>query len=480
MITLDRFYIDGGWVAPDSSETMPIRTPATDRQIGTLAMGNATDADRAVQAAARAFESFSMTTKAERLALLHRLADATRARMEDLAQAMTAEMGAPITMSRAVQADAAIGHLDAFIAVLDRLETEETLPNGDILSREPIGVCGLITPWNWPINQIALKVIPALAAGATCVLKPSEHTPLSAQVYAEIVDAAGYPPGAFNLVQGDGPTVGAALSQHPDVAMMSFTGSTRGGSAVTRNAADSFKRVTLELGGKSPNLIFADADLERRVAEGVAACFFNTGQSCDAPTRMLVERSVYPRVLELAQAAAEATVVGDPAQEGDHLGPLFDGIQYDRVQAMIRQGMDAGARLLAGGLDRPSGLPEALQPGWFVRPTIFCDVTPDMAIWREEIFGPVLVITPFDTEDEAIRLANDTEYGLAAFIQTGSEDRALRVARRLRAGGIHINGRDADYGSPFGGFKHSGNGREGGVQGLEDYMEIKARPPFAA
>ena len=480
MITLDRFYIDGRWVAPVSTDTMAIRTPATNTAIGTLAMGNATDADRAVQAAERAFESFSMTTKAERRALLHRLADATRARLEDLAQAMTTEMGAPITMSRAVQADAAIGHLDAFIAALERLEEEETLPNGDILSREPIGVCGLITPWNWPINQIALKVIPALAAGATCVLKPSEHTPLSAQVYAEIVDAAGYPPGVFNLVQGDGPTLGAALSRHPDVAMMSFTGSTRGGNAVSRDAAQSFKRVTLELGGKSPNLIFADADLEKRVAEGVDACFFNTGQSCDAPTRMLVERSVYARVLELAQAAAEATPAGDPAQEGKHLGPLFDRIQYDRVQAMIRQGTDAGARLLAGGPGRPDGLAETLQSGWFVRPTIFCDVTPDMAIWREEIFGPVLVITPFDTEDEAIRLANDTEYGLAAFIQTGSEDRALRVARRLRAGGIHINGRDADYGSPFGGFKHSGNGREGGIQGLEDYMEIKVRPPFAA
>ncbi|RFU12139.1 aldehyde dehydrogenase family protein [Rhodobacteraceae bacterium W635] len=480
MIRLDTFYIDGGWVAPDATGTMPILSPASNRQVGTVAMGNATDVDRAVQAARRAFDTFSMTSKAERLALLHRLAEVTRARLDDLAHAITTEMGAPITMSRTVQADAGIGHLDAFIAALDRLDEEETLPNGDILSREPIGVCGLITPWNWPINQIALKVVPALAAGATCVLKPSEHTPLSAQVYAEIVHEAGYPAGVFNLVQGDGLTVGAALSRHPDVAMMSFTGSTRGGSAVSRDAADSFKRVTLELGGKSPNLVFADADLEARVAEGVAACFFNTGQSCDAPTRMLVERSVYPRVLELAKAAADATLAGDPEQEGDHIGPLFDEIQYDRVQAMIRAGLDAGARLLTGGPGRPGGLPEALQPGWFVRPTIFCDVTPEMVIWREEIFGPVLTLTPFDTEEEAIALANDTEYGLAAYIQTGSEDRALRVARRLRAGGIHINGRDADYGSPFGGFKHSGNGREGGVQGLEDYMEIKVRPPFAA
>ncbi|MEX1236360.1 MAG: aldehyde dehydrogenase family protein [Roseovarius sp.] len=480
MITLDKFYIDGGWVAPASDATMPILSPATNQRVGTLSMGNEADVDAAVQAAKRAFETFSMTSKDERLALLRRLAEVTRARMDDLAHAMTTEMGAPATMSREVQADAGIGHLEAFIDALEALDEEETLPNGDILSREPIGVCGLITPWNWPINQIALKVVPALAASATCVLKPSEHTPLSAQVYAEIVHEAGYPAGVFNLVQGDGPTVGAALSRHPDVAMMSFTGSTRGGSAVSRDAADDFKRVTLELGGKSPNLIFADADLDKRVAEGVDACFFNTGQSCDAPTRMLVERSVYPRVLELAEAAAKATVVGDPEQEGDHIGPLFDEIQYDRVQAMIDKGIDEGARLLSGGPGRPEGLPEALHAGWFVRPTIFCDVTPEMVIWREEIFGPVLVITPFDTEEEAITLANDTVYGLAAYIQTGSEDRARRVARRLRAGALHINGRDADYGSPFGGFKHSGNGREGGVYGLEDYMEIKVRPPFAA
>lgn len=478
MITLDKFYIEGGWVTPISTETMPILTPATNRKVGTVAMGNAADVERAVQAAKLAFETFSLTSKEERLALLHRLAEATRARIDDLARAMTTEMGAPITMSRAVQADAGIGHLEAFIAALETLDQEETLANGDILSREPIGVCGLITPWNWPINQIALKVIPALAAGATCVLKPSEHTPLSAHIYAEIVHDAGYPAGVFNLVQGDGPTVGAALSRHPDVAMMSFTGSTRGGSAVSRAAADSFKRVTLELGGKSPNLIFADADLDARVSEGVAACFFNTGQSCDAPTRMLVERRVYSRVLELAKAAADATLVGDPEQEGDHIGPLFDETQYHRVQAMIKTGLDEGARLLTGGPGRPAGLPETLQSGWFVRPTIFCDVTPEMVIWREEIFGPVLAITPFDTEEEAITLANDTQYGLAAFIQTGSEDRALRVARRLRAGGIHINGRDAGYGSPFGGFKHSGNGREGGLQGLEDYMEIKVRPSF--
>lgn len=479
MITLDKFYIDGDWVAPLSTATMPILTPSTNARIGTVALGTAADVDRAVAAAKSAFESFSLTSKAERLALLHRLANVTRARMGDLAEAITMEMGAPATMSRDVQAQAGLGHLLAFIAALESLEEEEILPNGDILSREPIGVCGLITPWNWPINQIALKVVPALATGSTCVLKPSEHTPLSAQVYAEIVHEAGYPAGVFNLVHGDGPTVGAALSRHPDVAMMSFTGSTRAGSAVSQDAAATIKRVTLELGGKSPNLVFADCDLETRVAEGVASCFYNTGQSCDAPTRMLVERSVYPQVLELARAAAEAQAVGNPHEEGDHIGPLFDRIQYERVQAMIQTGIDEGGRLLSGGRGRPASLPEALQTGWFVRPTIFCDVTPDMTLWREEVFGPVLVMTPFDTEEEAIALANDTVYGLAAYIQTGSEDRARRVVRRLRAGGIHINGRDADYGSPFGGFKHSGNGREGGLIGLEDYLELKVRPPFA-
>lgn len=480
MIFIDKFYIDGGWVAPASAATMPILTPSTNAPIGQLSLGNEADVNRAVAAAKAAFETYSLTSKAERLALLRRLAEVTRARMGDLGEAITKEMGAPATMSREVQAYSGLGHLEGFIAALEALKEEETLPNGDLLSREPIGVCGLITPWNWPINQIALKVVPALATGSTCVLKPSEHTPLSAQVYAEIVHEAGYPAGVFNLVQGDGPTVGAALSRHPDVAMMSFTGSTRAGSLVSRDSAATVKRVTLELGGKSPNLVFADCDLETRVTEGVTACFYNTGQSCDAPTRMLVERGVYERALEIASAVAEAQAVGDPAEEGDHIGPLFDGIQYDRVQTMIQKGIDGGARLLAGGMGRPEGLPETVQSGWFARPTVFCDVTPDMPIWREEIFGPVLVITPFDTEEEGIALANDTDYGLAAYIQTGSEDRAGRVARRLRAGGIHINGRDAGYGSPFGGFKHSGSGREGGRFGLEEYLELKVRPPFAA
>jgi aldehyde dehydrogenase (NAD+) len=474
MQTLDTFYIDGEWVAPEGTATMPIKNPANNTQIGILTLGSTVDVDRAVAAAKTAFETFWRTTKAERLALLRKLLEITKRRQGDLARAITAEMGAPATMAHDVQAESGVGHLVSFIEALEEMVEEEELPNGDILNREPIGVVGMITPWNWPINQIALKVIPALATGATCVLKPSEHTPLSANIYAEIVHEAGYPAGVFNLVHGDGPTVGAAISSHPDVAMVSFTGSTRAGVEVSRAAAPGIKRVTLELGGKSPNLVFADCDLEKRIAESVAECFDNTGQSCNAPTRMLVERSCYDRALELAKAAAQAQKVDDPAKQGDHIGPLFDEIQYDRVQTMIQTGIDEGATLLAGGLGKPDGL----EQGWYVRPTVFADVNNNMAIAREEIFGPVLVMIPFDTEDEAIAIANDTEYGLAAFVQTGSAERADRVARRLRAGVIAVNGRATDYGSPFGGYKKSGNGREGGVFGLEDYQEIKVRTPF--
>ena len=452
-----------------SSATLPVMNPATEAQIGTVAMGNAADVDRAVAAAKAAFEGFSATSKLVRLDLLYRLKAVTERRFEDLAQAMRMEMGAPITMARAAQADAAIGHLQGFIDALEELEERKVLASGDILLREPIGVCGLITPWNWPMNQIALKVIPALATGSTCILKPSEHTPISAMIYAEIIHEAGYPPGVFNLVNGDGPTVGAALSRHPDIQMMSFTGSTRAGIAVTRDAAETVKRVTLELGGKSPNLVFADCDLEARVAASVRECMFNTGQSCDAPTRLLVERSCYGEALRIAKQTADSITVGDPTQEGDHIGPLFDKIQYDRVQAMIKVGLAEGATLLAGGPGRPEGLAK----GWFVKPTIFADVSNDMRIAQEEIFGPVLVIIPFADEAEGIAIANDTPYGLAAYVQTGDPERALRVAARLRAGAIHINGGGFNYGSPFGGYKQSGNGREGGIMGLEDYLETK-------
>ncbi|MCR9152169.1 MAG: aldehyde dehydrogenase family protein [Rhodobacteraceae bacterium] len=469
MRNLTKFYIGGRWVEPATSASLPVLNPATEAQIGTVAMGNSADVDRAVAAARVAFADFSNSPKTERLELLHRLKAATQRRFEDLAQAMRMEMGAPITMARAAQADAAIGHLQGFIDALEELEERKVLANGDLLLREPIGVCGLITPWNWPMNQIALKVIPVLATGSTCVLKPSEHTPISAMIYAEIIHEAGYPPGVFNLVNGDGPTVGAALSRHPDIEMMSFTGSTRAGIAVTRDAAETVKRVTLELGGKSPNLVFADCDLEAQVVASVRDCMFNTGQSCDAPTRLLVERTCYEEVLRIAKRTADAIIVGDPEQEGDHIGPLFDRIQFDRVQAMIEIGIAEGARLLAGGL----GKPEGVTTGWFAKPTIFADVSNDMRVAREEIFGPVLVIIPFEDEADAIKIANDTPYGLAAYVQTGNPERALRVAKRLRAGAIHINGGGFNYGSPFGGYKQSGNGREGGLMGLEDYLETK-------
>ena len=422
-----------------------------------------------VEAAKAAFKTYSMTSKTERLALLERLKVVTEMRLEDLAQAMCTEMGAPISMSRSDQAYAAIGHLQGYIDALIDMEFRKTLNNGDVLVHEPIGVCGLITPWNWPMNQVVLKVVPALATGCTCVLKPSEHTPLSSTIYAEIIHEAGYPAGVFNLINGCGPKVGAALSRHPDIQMISFTGSTRGGTAVTRDAATTVKRVTLELGGKSPNLVFADCDLESRVTASVRECMFNTGQSCDAPTRLLVERSCYDEVLEIAKRAAENQAVGDPTQEGDHMGPLFDKIQYDRVQAMIKVGIEEGARLLAGGLGKPDGF----ETGWYVKPTIFADVRNDMRIGQEEIFGPVLVIIPFEDETEAIEIANDSPYGLGAYLQSGSPERAERVAAQLRAGAVHINGGGIGYGSPFGGYKQSGNGREGGVMGLEDYLETK-------
>jgi len=464
-----KFYINGEWVEPLSTDRMPVLNPASVEQVGEVALGGEADVDRAVAAAAAAFAQFSLSSKAERLDLLARIRAVTERRFEELAQAMRLEMGAPISMSRDAQADAAIGHLDGFVAALEKLEEQERFENGEVLLREPIGVCGLITPWNWPMNQVVLKVLPVIATGCTCVLKPSEHTPVSAMLYAEILDEAGVPAGVFNLVNGVGPVVGGALSRHPDVQMMSFTGSTRAGTAVTRDAADSVKRVTLELGGKSPNLVFADCDLEERVTQSVAECMFNTGQSCDAPTRLLVERSCYDEVVEIARRAAEATVVGNPEEEGDHIGPLFDQIQFDRVQNMIQVGIDEGANLIAGGLGRPEGF----EAGWFVRPTIFADVDNTMRIAREEIFGPVLAIIPFDTEEEAVAIANDTPYGLAAYVQTGSAERAVRMSRSLRAGAVHINGGAYEYGSPFGGYKASGNGREGGEMGLEDFLETK-------
>ncbi|WP_166418371.1 aldehyde dehydrogenase family protein [Cochlodiniinecator piscidefendens] len=471
MKNLNKFYIDGAWVDPISATPFAIKNPANNTQIGEVLLGSAADVDAAVAAALRAFDSFSKTPKQERIALLEKLRDVFARRLDEMAQAISTEMGAPISMARDAQAGCGIGHIESFIKAIKEQPERETLPNSDVLTRDPIGVCGLITPWNWPINQIAQKVVPALATGANCVLKPSEYTPLSAALFVEFVHEAGYPAGVVNLVFGDGPNVGSAISRHPDIAMMSFTGSTRAGVMVSKDAADTVKRVTLELGGKSPNLVFADADLDRRVAASVVECFYNTGQSCNAPTRMLVERSCYDRVLDIATAAGLAQTVGNPAHEGGHIGPLFDEMQYHRVQSMIQMGIDEGARLLVGGLGKPTGHEE----GWFVKPTIFADVHNDMRIAREEIFGPVLVIIPFDTEEEAIKMANDSDFGLAAYLQTGDVARAERVTDQLRAGTVTINGNSTNYGSPFGGYKQSGIGREGGVFGLEDYQELKVR-----
>ena len=470
MENLQKFYINGKWVKPNSTKTMAVLNPATEDLIGEIILGNSEDVDIAVSAAKNAFNSFSKTSKNDRLELLNKIRQISEKRFEDLANAMTSEMGAPHRMAREAQADAAIGHLDGFIDALKKHEEKIVLSNTDVLLKEPIGVCGLITPWNWPINQITLKVLPVIATGCTCILKPSEHTPLSAMVYAEILDEAGVPDGVFNLVHGDGEGVGVSMSRHPDIEMMSFTGSKRGGKSVTIESAETVKKVTLELGGKSPNIVFADCDLEEKVKDSVNECMFNTGQSCDAPTRLLVEKKCYDEVIDIAKKTAEEIKVGDPTLDGDHLGPLFDKIQFDRVQNMIQVGIDEGANLLVGGLGKPDGH----EKGWFVKPTIFSDVNNNMRVAQEEIFGPVLVIIPFDDEDEAIRIANDTPYGLAAYLQTGDKERAERVSRQLRAGGVHVNGGGYNYGSPFGGYKESGNGREGGDMGLEDYLETKA------
>jgi len=471
MIDLRKFYIGGEWVNPVSTDEMDVINPATESCIATITMGSVDDVNRAVAAAKEAFTGYSHTSKEERLALLEKLLEIYKERFEEMARAISTEMGAPISMSRDAQADCGAGHLQGFIDALRSQEDRILLHNGDILVREPIGVCGLITPWNWPMNQVALKVIPALASGSTCVLKPSEFTPLSASLYAEMLHDAGFPAGVFNLVNGDGPTAGATLSKHPDVQMISFTGSTRAGKAISIDAADTIKRVTLELGGKSPNLVFADCgdDLETRVTASVEECFYNTGQSCDAPTRLLVENACYDRVLEIAKQTCEQQEVGDPSEEGEHIGPLVSAIQFERVQGHIERAISDGVRVLCGGAGKPLGF----ETGYYVKPTIFADVSNDMLIAQEEVFGPVLAIIPFETEEDAIRMANDTLYGLAAYIQTGDLDRAERVAARLRAGAVHVNGGGMEYGTPFGGYKQSGNGREGGMLGLDDYQEVK-------
>ncbi|MTH98856.1 aldehyde dehydrogenase family protein [Roseibium sp. RKSG952] len=471
MIEKREFYIDGRWVDPSVPDACDVINPATEQPVAVISLGSAADVDKAVTAARRAFKTFGETPVDERAALLERIIKIYQGRTSEMDEAIRLEMGAPRRFAREQQTPAAIGHLTATLDALKAHVWERPSPRGgSLLRHEPVGVCGLVTPWNWPINQIAAKVAPALAAGCTMILKPSEIAPLSALLFAEILDEAGCPPGVFNLVNGDGPGVGAAMSAHPGIDMMSFTGSTRAGTSVTRNAAPTVKRVALELGGKSPNILFADADLETAVRFSVESCFSNSGQSCDAPTRLLVEHSIYDKAVALAGRAADETLVDTPEKDGDHIGPVVSQLQYDRIQTHIEKGIAEGARLAAGGLGRPNGL----ETGFYVRPTVFADVTNQMHVAREEIFGPVLAVIPFGSEDDAIRIANDTPYGLAAYIQTGSPERAKRVARKLRAGSVYINGASPDWDVPFGGYKQSGNGREYGEFGLEDFLELKA------
>jgi len=465
----DKFFIDGAWRSPAYPTWFDLTDPATQAPSGRLAMGNATDVDRAVQAARRAFESYAATSVAQRVALLRRIVQAYERRHEDIAQAMRLEMGAPISFARGAQAARGPGHLNTMIDVLERFAFD--IQQGSTRTRlEPIGVCGLITPWNWPINQVAVKVAPALAAGCTMVLKPSEYSALSALLFAEVLDEAGVPPGVFNLVNGDGPGVGEAIARHPDIDMVSFTGSTRAGILVARSAADTVKRVAQELGGKSANILLDDVDLESAVTKGVAASFTNSGQSCSIPTRMLVPRRLMPQVAAIAARAAQGWRCGPTDDDATQLGPLVNLAQFERVQRYIQQGMAEGARLVAGGPGRPDGMTH----GYYVRPTVFVDVTADMTIAREEIFGPVLSVMGYDSEDQAVEIANGTPYGLAAYVQSADIGRARALAGRLRAGGVHLNYPPADFHAAFGGYKRSGNGREWGEAGLREYLETKS------
>jgi len=464
-----QFYIDGTWVDPAEPKTLDVIDPAREEPFARISLGSAKDVDKAAAAARRAFEGYSRSTKDERIALLQNILDVYQKRYGEMVETISREMGAPQKLSKNAQAATAIAHLSTALSVLKDFEFTHVKGTTAIVY-EPVGVCGLITPWNWPINQVACKVVPALAAGCTMVLKPSEIAPMSALLFADILHEAGVPAGVFNLVNGDGPSVGEAMSAHPGIDMMSFTGSARAGIAVARAAAGTVKRVAQELGGKSANIILDDADLDKAVAGGVTGCFANSGQSCNAPTRMFVPRALHDRAAAIAKAVAEKARVGDPFAEGTLMGPVVSQVQFDKIQALIKKGIDEGATLVTGGLGRPEGL----NRGYYVRPTVFANVTNDMTVAREEIFGPVLSILPYDTEEDAVRQANDTVYGLSGYVQSASVERARAVALKLRTGNVHLNGAGPDFAAPFGGYKQSGNGREWGEFGFHDFLEVKA------
>ncbi|WP_199286190.1 aldehyde dehydrogenase family protein [Paracoccus suum] len=472
MLDKRKFYINGEWVAPTAANDLEVIDPTTEEAVAVISIGSQADTDRAVAAAKAAQPGWAALPPAKRLEYIRKIEAGYNARAKDIAQAMTMEMGAPADMALADQAGAGSYHIKNFITAAEKFEFIKPLGDhapGSMIAYEPVGVVGLITPWNWPMNQVTLKVIPALMGGNTVVLKPSEIAPLSSMVFAEVVDSVGLPKGVFNLVNGDGVGVGAQLSVHPDVDMISFTGSTRAGIAITKAAADSLKKVALELGGKGANLIFADAD-EKAVERGAKHCFYNSGQSCNAPTRMLVERSVYDKAIETAKRVAEETTVASAHEAGSHIGPVVSKQQWDKIQGLIQAGIDEGARLVAGG----TGLPEGVNRGYFVRPTVFADVSNDMTIAQQEIFGPVLSIIPFETEEEAVAIANDTIYGLTNYVQSQDGARRNRLGRQLKAGMVEMNGKSRGDGSAFGGVKASGRAREGGVMGLEEFTDSKA------
>ena len=466
------FYIDGKWVTPKSKKEIKVINPATEEDCAVISLGNKEDVDLAVKAAKGAYSSWSFSPKEERIRLLEILYENYKKRWADIAFAITTEMGAPKDFATKLQAGTGAAHLKSFIRYLKNFKFEKPLgdhaPNQRLIY-EPKGVCALITPWNWPMNQVCLKVMPAIASGCTMVLKPSELAPLSSMILAELIDDTKFPKGVFNLINGDGATTGDALTSHPDINMISFTGSTRAGALISQNAAKDFKRVSLELGGKGANIIFKDADPEA-IERGALRCFRNSGQSCNAPTRMLVEKSMYDEAIQRLKKYTENFEVGDPKKEGEHIGPVISETQYNKIQTLIKKGIDEGAKLIAGG----PGKPEGLKKGYFVKPTVFADVNNNMEVARTEIFGPVLSVMPFETEEEAIEIANDTPYGLTNYIQTKDPEKVKRVARKLRSGMVDVNGAGIAVDAPFGGFKHSGIGREAGEHGLEEFLEVKS------